>query len=57
MKTCPWALMRRKRIPNFIPIGQWKGGEKSGEPKTGGVLGPPRGGQGSDFKTENKING
>ena len=22
-------------IPNFIPIGRWKRGEKSGEPKTG----------------------
>ena len=27
--------MRRKRIPNFIPIGQWERGEKSGKPKTG----------------------
>ena len=27
--------MRRTRIPNFNPIGRWKRGEKSGEPKTG----------------------
>ena len=33
----PWALMRRKRMPNFIPIGRWERGEKSGEPKAGGV--------------------
>ena len=27
--------MIRTRIPNFIPIGRWKKGGKSGEPKTG----------------------
>ena len=34
-KKYPWALMRRTCIPNFIPIGRWEKGEKSGEPKTG----------------------
>ena len=29
------ALIRRKRIPNFILIGRWERGEKSGEPITG----------------------
>ena len=38
-KKCPWAIIRRTRIPNFIPIGRWKSGEKSGKPKTEGVLG------------------
>ena len=31
----PWALMRRTRILNFIPIGRKERGEKSGDPKTG----------------------
>ena len=30
----PWALMRRIRIPNFIPIGRWERSKKSGEPKS-----------------------
>ena len=34
-KEFPWALMRRTRIPNFIPIERWKRGEKSEKPKTG----------------------
>ena len=52
-----WVLIRRTRIPNFIPIGQWERGEKSGEPKTGRVSGPLRGGRGADFKTEKNIHG
>ena len=27
--------MRKTRIPNFIQIGRWEIGEKSGEPKSG----------------------
>ena len=43
-EKCPCALMRRKRIPNHIPIVRWKRGQKSVEPKTAGFLGPRKGG-------------
>ena len=53
-RKCPWHLTR---IPNFIPIGRWERSEKSGEPKTGEVLGPPRGGREFDLKTEKNVHG
>ena len=34
-RKCPWTLMRKTRIPNSIPIGQWKKDENSEEPKSG----------------------
>ena len=51
----PWALMRRTRVPNFIPIWRWEKSEKSGEPKTGGwVLRAPRG-RGFRFQNQEKY--
>ena len=40
-RKCPWALMRRTRIPNIIPIKRWERGEKLREPKTGEKSGEP----------------